>query len=122
MFRKPAAQTGVEKSTIAAKNIYPFGTEIALHIYLDEKDVLSNFSVDKLFWLKEGIEYGDWTGGPSGDGTFTVEKDIPITDHLKKNGSLYVHAFITRIGESPNPRADKYAKNHMLYMKKQLNK
>ncbi|XP_045479554.1 cleft lip and palate transmembrane protein 1 homolog isoform X1 [Harmonia axyridis] len=122
MFRKPTTPTGVEKSTISASNIYPFGTALTLHIYLDEKDVFTNFSSEKLLWYKEGIEYGDWNGGPSGDGSFTIEKNIPITNHLKNNGSLYIHAYVTKMGENPNPRAANYAKNNLLYMKKQLNR
>ncbi|KAK9885721.1 hypothetical protein WA026_012490 [Henosepilachna vigintioctopunctata] len=124
MFRRPSTpQTSdIDKSSTAASNIFPFGTKLTLHIYLDEKDVLSNFSSDKLFWYKDGIEYGDWTAGVHEDGTYIIEKDIPITQHLRNNGSLYMHAFITRSNESPNPRSPNYVKGHFSYMKQQLNK
>lgn len=66
--------------------------------------------------------YGDWTGGPNKDGTFDVEKDVVITDNLKNNGSLFMHVYVTRLGNSPDPRAKNYNADQMSYNYKQLNR
>lgn len=126
MFRRPQNVTQNnnvgEKASMAASNIFNFGTKLTLHIYLDENDVLSSFNPEKLFWYKDGLEYGDWTSGPNSDGTFSMEKNIPITPELRNNGSLFLHAYVTRSGESPNPLAPNYAKKPFIYTKQQLNR
>lgn len=106
----------------AAKNIFQDGTIMNLYVYLSESESLNNYNASNLFWLKEGLKYGDWTSGENSDGTYAIEKEVPITNNMKNNGSLYLHAFIVRSGLSPDPTANNYAKNQMSSVVKQLNK
>lgn len=125
-FRSPQPQkttSGVSKGVQSpARNIFPEGTAMNLYVYLSEEEFLNDYHPSKLFWYKEGLIYGDWTAGPTKDGTFVVEKDIPITSHMKNNGSLYLHAFLTRPGFSPDPNAKNFAGNQMSSVMKQLNR
>lgn len=98
------------------------GTDIALYIYLTENEKHLDFKDDNLFWMKENLIYGDWYSGIEGDGTYTYENDVNITDTLKNNGSLYLHGYITRMGYSPNPKDKNYAKQELSYVKKAVNK
>lgn len=126
-FRKstppPAASpNGTTAPSIAARNIFKEGTPIALHVYISEEDPLTDFDQSKLFWYKDNLVYGDWTAGPNKDGTYFVEKNFNITENLRNNGSLYLHAFLTKSGESPDPKSKNYAKNQMTVVTKQLNR
>lgn len=75
-----------------------------------------------MFWYKDGLVYGDWNSGPNSDGTYVIEKYVPISDRVRNNGSLYLHAFLTKTGESPDPLAKNYGKKYMTYATKQLNR
>lgn len=66
--------------------------------------------------------YGDWTSGSDGDGTFVVEKEYAITENLRNNGSLYLYGYLTRLGESPDPKDKNYAKSQYSFVKKVLNR
>lgn len=127
-FRRPAPQTttntvGPSVPSIAARNLFPNGTALSLFVYLSEKEHFTDFSEDSLVWMKDNIIYGDWTSGDNGDGTYTFETEYPITENLRKNGSLYLHAYLTKQGESPNPRDENYAKkNQFSYTRKMLNR
>ncbi|XP_060531423.1 putative lipid scramblase CLPTM1 [Cylas formicarius] len=104
-----------------AKNIFRDGMPLSLHIFLSESERLSNYSHHNLFWYKD-IVYSDWTGGANKDGIFEIEKDVLITDTLRNNGSLYLHAFVTKRGLSPDPKAKNYNYNEMSGAVKQLNR
>lgn len=125
-FRKPSpttnGTTGGTTTSVSARNMFLNGTELSLHIYISEKPDYTSFRESDLFWFKDNLIYGDWISGPTGDGIFMQEKEIPITDHLRNNGSLYVHAYLTRQNEHPNPRLKNYARGGMSYVKKPLNK
>ncbi|CAG9766664.1 unnamed protein product [Ceutorhynchus assimilis] len=105
-----------------ARNIFSDGTPLTLYVYLSESDVLEDYHHSNLFWIKENIVYGDWTGGPNKDGMYEIEKEVPITEGLKNNGSLFLHAYITRLGNSPDPKSKNYDPNQMSYAFKQLNR
>lgn len=116
VFRKsstptPSATTATGASTIAAANIFNNGTELSLHVYLSDKEHYLDFKSESLFWLKEGLIYGDWNAGPNGDGTFSFKNSVSVTESMRSNGSLYIHAFITKFGESPNPKSANYGKS-----------
>lgn len=125
-FRRPSTTTttsnGQQTGIGAARNIFPNGTELSLYVYLSESEKHSNFIPSQLFWFKEKLVYGDWSSGPQFDGTYSFEKSLNITDNLRNNGSLYLHAYLTRYGESPNPKDKNYGQNYVLYVKKQLNR
>lgn len=45
-----------------------------MYVYLSEDEVFSPKSNrNTLIWQKDGLIYGDWTGGPNGDGTYDFE-------------------------------------------------
>lgn len=130
-FRRPAPQTTTNPSgpsgptvpSIAARNFFPNGTALTLHVYISEKEHFTDFSENSLVWMKDNLIYGDWTSGENGDGTYTFETEYPITENLQKNGSLYLHAYLTKQGESPNPKHENFAKKHQFsYTKKMLNR
>lgn len=48
-----------------------------MYIYLSEQDDFTDFNnEDALFWSLKGLEYGDWTSGPNGDGSYIKEGKI----------------------------------------------
>lgn len=95
---------------------------MTLYVYLSENETMNNYHPSNLFWFKDGIKYGDWTSGPDRDGCFVVQKDVPITPHMRNNGSLFLHAFVTRSGFSPDPKDKRYAQNQMTSTLKQINR
>lgn len=127
-FRKPAAPTQISTNgstgapSVSASNMFPNGTELSLYVYISEKPTFTSFNESELFWFKDNLIYGDWISGPTGDGIYTHSKDILVTDHLKNNGSLYLHAYLTRQHEHPNPRAKNFGRNAITYVKKPLNR
>nr|CAI5817749.1 unnamed protein product [Callosobruchus analis] len=125
-FRQPSTQkvneSGVKYPHTAARNVFPDGTEMNLFVYLSENDSVDDYHPSKLFWYKEGLTYGDWTSGIYGDGSYVIEKDVPVTANMKNNGSLFLHAFLTKYGYSPDPNAKNYAQHQMTSVMKQLNR
>ncbi|KAL1506263.1 hypothetical protein ABEB36_005657 [Hypothenemus hampei] len=126
-FKAPKAQTPNNSNikagpTIQAGNIFADGTPLTLYVYLSESEILSNFHHTNLFWIKEHIVYGEWNGGPNNDGIFEMEKAVPISEKMRNNGSLFVHAFITRLGKSPDPHAKNYDADQTVSTFKQLNR
>lgn len=125
-FRSPQTPKTTDPTSkvpiIPSRNIFTDGTPITLYVYLSENDTLNNFQPSNLFWYKEGLKYADWTSGPNRDGTYEVEKDVPVTSHMKNNGSLFLHAFVTRSGYSPDPKAKNFAQNQMTSTVKQINR
>ncbi|CAG9838081.1 unnamed protein product [Diabrotica balteata] len=120
--QKPTNDQGVKMPQTAARNIFPDGTIMNLYIYLSENETMDNYSPSNVFWYKEGLKYGDWTSGKDKDGSYTIEKQVPITAHMKNNGSLFIHAYLVRSGYSPDPEAKNFAKNQMSSVMKQLNR
>lgn len=135
-FRKPAptAPIGVDdptgvKTAVAAGarppawNYFDNGTLFDLHVYVSEDFDDIQFNVRNLIWFQEGLSYGDWYGGPSGDGTFTQAATITASEQLKNNGSIYLHVFVTKFGMSPDPLAGSaYAGKELGYVRRLLNK
>jgi len=52
-----------------------------MYVFVSEKEHFSDFSSKSaLFWLEEELQYGDWLGGPSGDGSFSRSGPIEISE------------------------------------------
>lgn len=50
-------------------------------MFLSENAHFTDFSKKSaLFWFEEELQYGDWLGGPSGDGSFSKSGQIEISD------------------------------------------
>ncbi|KAJ8668702.1 hypothetical protein QAD02_010365 [Eretmocerus hayati] len=129
-FRRPAQNTQTNGSGQAvapntAFNLFSNGTEFDLHIYLSESEKFVDFSDPKSkVWTEFGLIYGDWQGGPNGDGSRVFTHKFSPSTNLCNNGSVYLHVYATLSGKSPNPASGSklYAKEMMSYAKKMLNK
>lgn len=119
--QKSPANTGPK---LNAWNFFENGTLFDLHIWLSENfDEVDFKQRSNLLWLQEDLTYGDWTAGPQGDSTFQHSLKIKTTPNLLRNGSVYLHAFVTRTGESPDPEAENKAPRGMFgHQVRQLNK
>ncbi|KAK0089851.1 hypothetical protein PV325_005158 [Microctonus aethiopoides] len=131
-FRRPATETntsvnapGASAPKLPATNIYENGTLFDLYVFLSESEHFHQFDDPKaLIWRENGIEYGDWTGGPYNDGTRVFTHKFEPTNQLKKNGSLFIHIYTTKSGKSIDPKAGKgiYIQNYISHTSKMLNK
>lgn len=135
-FRRPQQPTGPQvqvgsegqvhaSGRIPAVNLLQDGTYLDLYVYKSDSDYFTEFDDPKaLLWFKEDIIYGDWTGGPNGDGTYTHSVTFPASERLRNNGSLYIHVYFVKSGFSPNPDVGEslYNKKYTLYSTQRLNK
>ncbi|XP_055546633.1 putative lipid scramblase CLPTM1 [Wyeomyia smithii] len=129
-FRRPASDAEVNKnnapgkSKIIAWNLFDNGTMFDLHVYISEDPTQVDFAdPNALVWLQEDLMYGDWYGGRNGDGIFTVNTQIKASERLMNNGSIYLHTYVTKAGQSPNPAAGSdYAGKNMGYASAMLSK
>ncbi|XP_038214517.1 cleft lip and palate transmembrane protein 1 homolog [Zerene cesonia] len=127
MFRQPSApKTDVNSATgvprVAAINMFDNGTILDMYSYLSERE-FNNFENARLIWKQSGLIYGDWSGGPNNDGTYTYSTSIEASESLKNNGSIYLHVYIVPSGKSPDPRdKSNHAGQYVTYGRKMLNK
>ncbi|XP_045624717.1 putative lipid scramblase CLPTM1 [Procambarus clarkii] len=131
-FRRPSQPTGPQdglegqvdhSGRIPATNLFEDRSTLDLHVYMCESEHFTTFSdLKALIWLKEDIVYGDWTGGPYGDGTYTHTINFPASERLRNNGSLFIHVFFVKSGFSPDPSSELYNKKYTLYSTQRLNK
>uniref|UniRef100_A0A8R1I4M3 Cleft lip and palate transmembrane protein 1 n=1 Tax=Caenorhabditis japonica TaxID=281687 RepID=A0A8R1I4M3_CAEJA len=104
-------------------NLFPPGQLFDLYLYLDETDLhFKNFENRKLFGQKKGLRYGDWTGGPNNDGSYVFKKTFPTPEVLLRNQSLFLHTFIVKSGQSPDPADKNYVRREVIYGVQQLNR
>ncbi|CAG4975576.1 unnamed protein product [Parnassius apollo] len=110
-------------SRVPAVNMFSNGTVLDMYCYISDKEFLGNFNDSQFIWKQAGLIYGDWYGGPNGDGTYTYSTEIVPTKTLLNNGSIYLHTYIVPSGKSPDPKdRSNYAGSHITYGKKMLNK
>lgn len=130
-FRKGTPTTSTsQKSDVAAGpkihawNYFENGTMFDLHVWLSENAHEVNFQQkSNLLWLQEDLTYGDWVSGPHRDGLHYHQVTVKASPKLMNNGSVYLHTFVTKSGESPDPNAPNFAKNGLMgHQQKQLNK
>ncbi|XP_012219358.1 putative lipid scramblase CLPTM1 [Linepithema humile] len=121
----PKSPNTVSDTRLQAVNIFPNGTLFDLSVYLSESEKFKQFDDPRsLIWFEEGLIYGDWYSGSNQDGSRVLEYSFAPSEHLKQNGSIYLHVYITKSGKSPNPKAGKggYAGDYISYSRKMLNK
>lgn len=118
----PATAPAVQRPP--AWNYFENGTLFDLHAYVSEDFDEVNFSdPNSLVWFQEGLTYGDWYGGKNGDGTVTHHTKIRASEQLQKNGSIYIHIYVTKTGFTPNPNDQySYAGEHKGHISRLLNK
>ena len=63
---------------------------------------------DAIFWRETNLIYGDWTSGPEGDGSRAKSISFPTPEILQRNGSIYLHVFLFKQGQSHLPSSPKY--------------
>ncbi|KAL4237426.1 Cleft lip and palate transmembrane protein 1 like protein [Mactra antiquata] len=104
-------------------NQFEKGAFMDMYVYIHESMEMKDFSDKYLFWSKKGLKYGDWESGPQGDGTHIFSGSIPATPTVQNNGSIYLHVYIVKEGNSPNPaNKDLYRKRDTIYRSMQMNK
>ncbi|CAG0880629.1 unnamed protein product [Darwinula stevensoni] len=125
-FRRPQPQqvTPDGNAPKPAVNIFSNGTAMDMYVFLSENIDFEDFNNSQaLLWLQEDLVYGDWTGGPSGDGTFTRSFQIEASMNVQNNGSLFLHLFIVPSGQSPDPKQSSlYSHKMTIKQTHQLNK
>ncbi|CAJ0576638.1 unnamed protein product, partial [Mesorhabditis spiculigera] len=105
-----------------SRNLFPVGQLYDFYMYLSPEESRFELFDETPFWQELGIKYGSWEGGPNNDGSFEIAKTFPTPESLQNNGSLYLHVFVTKSGQSPNPKDRSYVKREVIYGNQQLNK
>ncbi|KAF6773269.1 hypothetical protein AHF37_07330 [Paragonimus kellicotti] len=122
--RTPANQPGVVNRLPPSTNMFMKGTLMEMYAFLSEGPTFDAFNDSRaLFWHQPDLIYGDWTGGPHGDGSYTKTDVIACRQFpkLMHNGSLYLHVYIVKRGFSPDPNAgNRYSKKFTIYKSKML--
>jgi len=108
-----------------ATNLYTDGMGFDLYVYLSEQQEFGEFDVPgSLVWKKEGLRYGNWEQGSNADSIFEFSTQLPLSERVQNNGSIYMHTFVVREGKSPDPSAGKglFSKKWTSYKTQRLNK
>jgi len=109
-----------------ATNLYSEGMGFDLYVYLSEQenDFAEFDDSAALVWKHEGLKFGVWSQGEHQDSTYTFDTQVPISERVQNNGSLYIHTFVVREGKSPDPAAGKgmFSKKWTAYKTQRLNK
>lgn len=131
-FKGKAASPGAEPETGLAKpmrgpatNMFQDGMGFDMYVYVSEQEEFGEFDVpESLVWKKEGLSYGNWEQGPNMDSIFELSTQIPLSERVQNNGSVYIHTFIVREGKSPDPSAGKgvFSRKWTTYKTQRLNK
>lgn len=130
-FRRPAptpdptTQPGAPAAPrTTAWNYFENGVMFDLYVYVSEDYNFADFNRPEfLVWQQMGLVYGDWTSGRDKDGIYSHSTQIPATQRLQNNGSIYIHAYVVKSGQSPNPHdTENYAGRHVSYSRRMLNK
>ncbi|XP_026690404.2 putative lipid scramblase CLPTM1 [Ciona intestinalis] len=106
-------------------NLFGQGEMLSLWMFVNEKERMQRdkLSLNELFWHVDEITYGSFTDGPFGDGTYTYNGTIDLSNNVQNNKSLYIHTYLTLAGHVPNYKFDgTYSAQHVVYVNKQLNK
>ncbi|CAH8666470.1 unnamed protein product [Schistosoma bovis] len=125
LFRRPSPnQMDPSKTVIPATNLYQSGSMMDLFVYLSEDPTFHSFNnSNALFWYEPNITYGDWNGGPGGDGSYSKISEIQCSQfpNLMSNGSLYIHVYFVKPGFSPDPNTgNNYSLKYTVYKSKML--
>lgn len=131
-FRKPATTPTAPDANnvvpagpkITAWNYFENGIPFDLFVYVSEDFDFNDFDrQDALVWHASDLAYGDWTAGPNQDGIFTYSTKIYPSEKVRNNGSIYIHSFVVKSGQSPDPGSGSaFAGKNMGYSRRLLNK
>ncbi|XP_043536836.1 cleft lip and palate transmembrane protein 1 homolog isoform X2 [Chiloscyllium plagiosum] len=114
--------TGVARQP--SHNLFPKDTLMDLRVYISENEHFTEFNDSApLFWEHFDLVYGDWTSGESGTGCYEHYGEIETTEHMKSNGSMYIHIYFTKSGYHPDPmRKAQYRRLATVSTTRMLNK
>ncbi|CAL8072727.1 unnamed protein product [Calicophoron daubneyi] len=125
LFRRPPATNqpgGAGPKPVPSTNMYAKGAPMEMYVYFSEQAKFDAFNdSNSLFWHKPDLIYGDWSGGPNRDGSYTKDGVIECSKFpsLMHNGSLYIHVYIVQRGRVPDPLgADLHSKRYTVYKSK----
>uniref|UniRef100_T1J5T4 Cleft lip and palate transmembrane protein 1 n=1 Tax=Strigamia maritima TaxID=126957 RepID=T1J5T4_STRMM len=105
-FRSPQTQNTGNEARKPSSNLFANGTAMDMYVYLSEDEFFQDFNNSKaLIWLQKDLLYGDWESGENKDGSYRNEMQVPASQSLMNNGSLYVHVYFVKAGRSPDPVA-----------------
>jgi len=131
-FKKPAVPQnevggiGGSKGGVRAPalNMFQEGTDFDLYVYISEQDDFNEFDMNEnLFWKLEGLQFGKWDQGLNMDSIYEKSMQVPLSERVQNNGSIYIHSFVVKAGKSPNPNDGKrFSKKYTVYKKQLLNK
>ncbi|XP_032870356.1 cleft lip and palate transmembrane protein 1 [Amblyraja radiata] len=107
-----------------SRNLFPKDTLMDLRVYISENDHFTEFnSSAPLFWELLDLVYGDWTSGELGTGCYEHDGEIETTEHIRSNGSVFIHIYFTKSGFHPDPmRKTQYRRLATVSTTKMLNK
>uniref|UniRef100_A0AC35UGN7 Cleft lip and palate associated transmembrane protein 1 n=1 Tax=Rhabditophanes sp. KR3021 TaxID=114890 RepID=A0AC35UGN7_9BILA len=110
-------------AVLTGHNVFDMYQQLDFYMYLSDSDnVFHDFTqTDALFWKKEKISYGNWDQF-NPDGFISHSKTFPTPQYLINNASIYLHAFVTKHGKSPDPTSPTYKKHEVIYGVHKLNK
>lgn len=89
-------------------NLYEDSTRMDLYAYLSDLESVDDQFPQHLLWRKRGLVYGDWAAGPDADGSFSASTTFQTSESLRNNGSVFLHVYLVRSGNDPNPDAGKH--------------
>ncbi|CAG2107140.1 unnamed protein product [Medioppia subpectinata] len=85
------------KPVISSSNLFTNGTVMDLFLYICDDELKPDFdNKQQLVWHESGLVYGDWTSGPTGDGIYTKDVNVPLSPSVQNNGSLWLHIYVTK--------------------------
>ncbi|XP_028409699.1 cleft lip and palate transmembrane protein 1 homolog [Dendronephthya gigantea] len=117
-FKSRQSSTNQPSANASSLNIFPVGTSVDLWVYLSSEqeifDDKTKADDKKLIWFLKELSVGNWTSGPNKDGSHTTHYQVKTTTEVQNNGSLYLHAFITKSGSSPNPHQAGYKRQDVI--------
>ena len=95
------------------ENAFAAADKLDLRIFLSSSPRFTAFNdSSSLIWKQEGMVYADFS-----DREHHVQ--VPITDGMLRNGSLFAHVYVTKAGFSPDPKAletfDRWATTHNIH-------
>lgn len=135
-FRKPGANAptgaadpkggppGPVGPKISAWNFFENGVHFDMYVYVSDDFHFQDFNnSEALVWQRDDLVYNDWSSGPTRDGIYTHSTRIKATPALLSNGSCYIHTYVVKANQSPDPRSgDAFAGRNLGYQRRQLNK
>jgi len=114
------------EAKIVGRNIFSFGEKMSMYVFVNElEDFNGDFPKQDLFWKLDNIEFGSWEGGANNDGLHSHKGKFPASKHVQNNGSIYLHAFFTKMGYAPFESYDgnmRYNEKKTAYKSRPLNK